>query len=577
MDTPSPPIQERQTRSPDRTISRTDANDISSNTSEPKSSVSDFHNLSSAEETYSKSEEILSPPQIKSTSDDSRPTPPTRASTSSEPKKCWICYSDSTEDDPSTSPWRSPCPCALTAHESCLLDWIADIENPKNKNHNNGKIECPQCKSEIKIARPRSFVVGSLQALDRLAARAILPGLASILIGTTWAGLWWHGLGSMYIVFGGEVGSKILQQTINLNAWTPAGLPLIPMSLIASRTRYAKLVSPFATLFLLLSQDLEKLKIDSKMLSTGFWRSELLQPTASGTFACLPIVQSTYNALYRHAFGELNKKWLAEVQPRAQENNDDEEQNAGDEPEMDAGDVVVDLNIEFELGGGIHEEDVPHEEVRPPAQRPAHENAEPFAREAERLLAHGQHEHADRHLPDEPAVPRRPEVNAHERGGFAGEDQQGGEGRERHAHNEPANPEDPNPNAEANADGNGNGNGNNNNGLLQRRGEDLVLDSTSIAQTILGALVFPVVSRGMGQLLLHSLPTSLTNEAAKGVRPHLLQTRWGRTVVGGAIFVVLKDAFTTYARWRMAKGHRQRRVVDFGQADAKDIKAQDKS
>lgn len=327
MDTPTPPVQERQSRSPDRSVPSADANDLNANISESKSSTADSHNLSSTEETCTKPDEIVPPSQIKSISDDPRPTPPTRASTSSEPKKCWICYSDSTEDDPSTSPWRSPCPCALTAHESCLLDWIADIENPKNKNHKNGKIECPQCKSEIKIARPRSFVVASLQALDRLAARAILPGLASILIGTTSAGLWWHGLGSMYIVFGREVGSKILQQTINLNSWTPVGLPLIPLSLIASRTRFAKLVSPFATLFLLLSQDLEKLKIDSNMLSTGFWRSELLQPTASGTFACLPVVQSTYNAIYKHAFGELNKKWLAEVQPRAQETSEDEEQD----------------------------------------------------------------------------------------------------------------------------------------------------------------------------------------------------------------------------------------------------------
>lgn len=117
---------------------------------------------------------------------------------------------------------------------------------------------------------------------------------------------------------------------------------------------------------------------------------------------------------------------------------------------------------------------------------------------------------------------------------------------------------------------NGNENGNGNHGLLQRRGEDLVLDSTSIAQTILGALVFPVVSRGVGQFLFYSLPSSLTTDAAKGVRPGLLQTRWGRTVVGGALFVVLKDMVTTYARWRIAKGHRQRRVVDFNPAERKD-------
>ena len=48
-------------------------------------------------------------------------------------KKCWICFSDETEDTPQTSQWRSPCPCALVAHEECLLDWIADLESPSSR------------------------------------------------------------------------------------------------------------------------------------------------------------------------------------------------------------------------------------------------------------------------------------------------------------------------------------------------------------------------------------------------------------------------------------------------------------
>lgn len=256
-------------------------------------------------------------PESSSNSDDPRPKAPTRASTASESKKCWICYSDSTEDDSLTSPWRSPCPCALTAHEACLLDWIADLENPKNKNQRNGRIECPQCKSEIKIARPKSYVVRGLQILDNFASRAILPGLASVLVGTTWAGLWWHGLGSLYIVFGSDASTEILQRATEHKWWSPAGLPLIPVSLIASRTKYSKLVCPFATLFLLAART-----TDTFIFDTEIW-----PPTAPGTFACLPVVQSAYSFVYKRAFGDLNRKWLAEVQPRAQENHDQEDDN----------------------------------------------------------------------------------------------------------------------------------------------------------------------------------------------------------------------------------------------------------
>ena len=50
-----------------------------------------------------------------------------------EPRKCWICFNDETEDDDTTSEWRSPCTCSLVAHEKCLLDWIADMEGMFNE------------------------------------------------------------------------------------------------------------------------------------------------------------------------------------------------------------------------------------------------------------------------------------------------------------------------------------------------------------------------------------------------------------------------------------------------------------
>lgn len=234
------------------------------------------------------------------------------------------------------------------------------------------------------------------------------------------------------------------------------------------------------------------------------------------------------------------------------------------------------MNIEFELGGRLGNED-----NRLPGEPAGAENAERIAHAADPLFA--QHDPTlDDALPppNEPMLPPQAEINLRDTDEPARPpipEQRAFQDADLNARPNLARADAPEhgPNDEQ-AGANGNDNDHGNNGLLQRRGEDLVLDSTSIAQTILGALVFPVVSRGMGQFLLYTLPSTLTNETAKVARPGLLQTRWGRTVVGGALFVVLKDVVKTYARWRVVKGHRQRRVVDFNPTDTGDRRGEKK-
>jgi hypothetical protein len=103
--------------------------------------------------------------------------------TEAEPRKCWICFNDETEDDENTSEWRSPCPCVLVAHEKCLLDWIADMEAPSSRRRaggRNGKIQCPQCKAEIKLERPRSIVISLVRVAERVTGLLLLPGVRKI-------------------------------------------------------------------------------------------------------------------------------------------------------------------------------------------------------------------------------------------------------------------------------------------------------------------------------------------------------------------------------------------------------------
>jgi len=43
----------------------------------------------------------------------------------------------------------------------------------------------------------------------------------------------------------------------------------------------------------------------------------------------------------------------------------------------------------------------------------------------------------------------------------------------------------------------------------------------------------------------------------------LLREKWGRTVVGGCTFVVLKDAVVLYCKWRRARDWGRRKVRDY--------------
>ena len=394
-----------------------------------------------------------------------------------EPRKCWICYTDETEDSPLNSEWRSPCPCTLTAHESCLLDWLADMENPRSRGRSRrAKMLCPQCKSEIIVSRPRSYVVDLVRLVERMAGRLVLPGVVFTLAGTIWAGCCMHGVYSMYFVFGPEEARRIFEENID-TSWSPAlnlGLPSIPLILVCSRTRYADGLLPAIPVLFFASHG-----------PANEPDLELWPPTAAMTFAALPYVKSFYTSLYERLFGRLERKWVAEVQPRAGENEPEQQQNAngGDGGQENNREVVMEIDLELQVGGlGGGDEDRRQEQ----------------------------------------------QIGGQEQGGRP-ERGQGGP-------------------------------------VLGLGGNEFVSDGSSLADTVLGALLFPAVSAGMGGLLKFLLPNSWTHAPPSVLergRSGILQTRWGRSVIGGCVFVLLKDALVLYCRWKLAQTHRKRKVLDY--------------
>lgn len=413
-----------------------------------------------------------------------------RPRTSSGPRKCWICFSDETEDTPISSAWRSPCPCALRAHESCLLDWVANLEAPNRRRRSTqrSKIECPQCKTEIIIARPRSYVVDGVDAIAAAAGRLVVPSIIVTFAGSVLTGCWLHGFSTIYILFGAEDAERVFGFDTGgrISGNMGLSLPFIPIALILSRTSLADSVLPVLPIFFLGT------KIPARQLSS-VW-----PPSAAMTLAMLPYLRGAYNEFYKRVFAPRERAWLREVQPLAGEHGEgptEEDGAAGaneHEHEMEGG-----LNFELGLDVELVDDDDNPVPIPPEQPQPAADNAPPQA--------------------------QNPAIHHHEH------------------HHAPA--------------------------------QNIILSTSRLADTIIGALLFPTISATMGALLSLCLPRSWTTKPAPpgfwaraGAPTGLLQSRFGRSVVGGCLFVVLKDALMFYSRFRLAQAHRQRRVLDWGES-----------
>lgn len=506
---------------------------------------------------------LLNSPHAHTTKEKHSEAPPQTAAPQkeedAEPRKCWICFNDETEDDETTSEWRAPCTCSLVAHEKCLLDWIADIEKPtagRRAGRKTGKILCPQCKSEIRVARPRSVIVDSVRVVEKLAGTLLLPGVAFVTGTALYSTLSLAGTSTIYAIFGTQDATQILRPlyqapdpsmpsslAIRLvehlrHHWRlDVGLPLIPAVLVASRTTLADSFLPFLPLIF--------------FVSSGQPGDEMLQlqwpPSAAFSFAALPYLRGFYNAYYDRVWAPREKQWLKEIQPRA--GTEDAEEEGGlqfqlgevhdhdhdhdhdhhhHDHDHDVEEVVeleLDLDIlgEWNNGGAADDHDHDHDIIEP--AQPAHPlNAPPLDNDDQApQVAEGEAAPA----PNVPAQPRQ------QRGGV-------------------------------------------------RRERGIAFSTTSLVDTILGALIFPSIAATMGELLRISLPTTWVTppkgaittswlggwlgagalQGGKGRPTGFLQTRWGRSLVGGCMFVGIKDAVMLYVRWKMAQNHRRRKVLD---------------
>jgi hypothetical protein len=404
-------------------------------------------------------------------------------------RRCWICYSDETEDTPASSAWKSPCPCALTAHEACILDWVADLE----ANGKSNKIECPQCKTNIIVARPR--LVTLIKRLETYANVMVLPTVAVmggyIVIYLSVS----YGVVAVSVVLGEADFNRIFIPSSRGQAVRKLlGLATIPWMLILSRMRIADSILPIIPMLFFATEP----SPDALSEFTSW------PPSAGLSFALLPFLRSAYLQYFDSVWLEKERRWMDDVRPRR---NTDQEAQAGG----DAGGAGNDgdgggFELEIALGDIMDDDEgnVMEVNVGPaPAQQI---NGPPLGIEIniENIPA---------------AVEAAPQPGA-------------------------------DPQAGVNA--------------VERRPRPQYISFTRIVQNVIGALAFPSVSAAMGGVLELVLPRSWTQLGAGQARPtRFLQTRWGRCIVGGCLFVVLKDAMTLYVRWKLSQSQRQRRVLDY--------------
>lgn len=351
-----------------------------------------------------------------------------------------------------------------------------------------------------------------VRAVQRATARFILPFTFVTLAGTVVTGCWMHGFSTIYLLFGPEDAERLLgiDNAVGINSKWALGLPFIPLALIAARTRYADNLLPILPIFY--------------FASTGPQRDgPLWPPSASMTVAILPYLRAAYNEFYDRVCAPREKAWIKQIQPRAGDHGDQEqEQNQEQDNRFEDGlDIGLDLQVE------IVEEEEEHENGQPAGNAPAEEQGQ---------ANQGQDRVEDQNQNQPAAGNQARAANRHQ-----------------HVHQHQHQDQDQNQNGV----------------------QGLVLNFFSLPQTIMGALVFPSISAAMGALLQVALPRSWTTPPGRWDRypAGFLQSRFGRSIVGGCLFVVLKDTLMLYSRYRLAQDHKKRRVVDHDAKKGKKARA----
>lgn len=109
----------------------------------------------------------------------------------------------------------------------------------------------------------------------------------------------------------------------------------------------------------------------------------------------------------------------------------------------------------------------------------------------------------------------------------------------------------------------------NNNNNRRERNNDIVWPTlTDVLNHMATSLALPTISWLMGELIRKAITGPSITSTVLRKRWYappptgLLQHRWGRSLAGGCLFIVLKDALVLYAKYRGAEAKKNRRIKE---------------
>ncbi|GKT63327.1 RING finger domain-containing protein [Colletotrichum tofieldiae] len=448
-------------------------------------------------------------------------------------KRCFICLMDENESGSSESAWVNPCPCTLEGHQDCMIQWVMELEREGKE------IQCPVCKATINIDEPYDPALALnnqiYKAFSKVSPGLILGGLGA----GTWVGLAMYGNIAVRVFAGPEATYRFF-----FNDSNPRGVPMVNWIHVAILPTIAPaliLGQSFPVLGNVFFMPAAALYGVFHMARDDHFFSWPPSPQLAAT--CFPYIRAVYNNLYHEFVCPYERRWERRIaglpepvappvnnrpnenrQRRARNNdgaNNDGGRNVGIVgglldaaiDMLDIPDVAMEVEVEeAELG---EEQGIAHLEILV-------EELEEDAAERENAVR----QVADAVADAEPHLNVQPHQQGNDQPPIA---------------QQPAQPAAAAP---------------------RQRGIQASL--RDVTNALASTLLLPVLSAGMGELLRLVLPKHWTTPMGGfgrfRVRTGLLQDQWGRNLVGGCIYIVLRDAFRLYAKYRMAQNKPLRKI-----------------
>ncbi|KAJ2900777.1 E3 ubiquitin-protein ligase MARCH5 [Zalerion maritima] len=469
----------------------------------------------------------------------------TRAPTDST-RRCFVCLTD--EGDPAgpSENWVNPCPCTLAAHHECMLMFVTDCEQEHRP------LQCPICKSTIELIQPFDPAIVLANTLYAAMCKISPYFLVVVFAGGAVAGSASYGLASLAIFSGPR---NTVRAIWNEGAtelpwysrvrWGPAiHLPLVGPVLVLNR--FVRLLGHFVS-------------VPNLIVYTLFARlapyEEICRwpPSPWWVLAISPAVRKFYFAVYKDLFGDFERKLEREIRAIQGSPRQGDTIARNDALFQPANDPQGDAPVQGVADAGGDNEPAPVPIGPQAAPAPAQERPNVGGGWADAILgligADDDEEWEDVADEDDDHLGHRHMRRRRRHRVGNGIQEQIIDIVE----------ED----ALADGDGQQGQHGNQQADIPRNNGNDfpaLIDISNSLARSLL----FPAFAFVGGEMLRMIFPKSWSQRPSGGRPTGLLQQQWGRSLAGGAVYVVFRDLFRLWVKYRTVRVYPKRRVKDMG-------------